>query len=40
MGICVRIDIAKHLHWATAIDDLGQVVVDQRVANDPAASRS
>jgi transposase len=25
------------VHWATAIDDLGQVVLDQRVPNDPAA---
>jgi hypothetical protein len=30
-------DIAKGVHWATAIDDLGQVVLDQRVANEPAA---
>ena len=30
------IDIAKGVHWATAIDDLGRVVVDQRVANEPA----
>jgi transposase len=37
MGIWVGIDIAKHIHWATAIDDLGQVVLDQRVPNDPAA---
>jgi transposase len=37
MGIWVGIDIAKHVHWATAIDDVGQVVLDQRVPNDPAA---
>ncbi|HJU00499.1 MAG TPA: IS110 family transposase [Actinomycetes bacterium] len=37
MGIWVGIDIAKHLHWATAIDDVGQVLLDQRVPNDPAA---
>lgn len=37
MGIWVGIDIAKGVHWATAIDDLGQVVLDQRVVNDPAA---
>ena len=37
MGIWVGIDIAKHVHWATAIDDHGQVLLDQRVANDPAA---
>ena len=36
MGIWVGIDIAKGVHWATAIDDLGRVVVDQRVANEPA----
>jgi transposase len=36
VGIWVGIDIAKGVHWATAIDDLGQVVWDQRVANDPA----
>jgi transposase len=37
MGIWVGIDIAKHVHWASAVDDLGQVVLDQRVPNDPAA---
>jgi transposase len=37
MGIWVGIDIAKGVHWATAIDDLSQVVLDQRVANEPAA---
>jgi transposase len=37
MGTWVGIDVAKHVHWATAIDDLGQVVWDQRVPNDPAA---
>jgi transposase len=35
MGIWVGIDIAKHVHWACAIDDLGQVLVNQRVPNDP-----
>jgi transposase len=37
MGIWVGIDIAKELHWATGIDDRGQVVLDQQVANDPDA---
>jgi transposase len=37
MGIWVGIDIAKRVHWATATDDLGQVVLDRRVPNDPAA---
>jgi transposase len=37
MGIWVGIDIAKEVHWATAIDDRGQVVLDQPVTNDPDA---
>jgi transposase len=37
MGIWVGIDVAKHVHWATAVDDVGQVVLDQRVPNEPAA---
>jgi transposase len=37
MGIWVGIDIAKEVHWATTIDDRGQVVLDQPVANDPDA---
>jgi transposase len=37
MGIWVGIDVAKHVHWATAVDDVGQVVWDQRVPNEPAA---
>jgi transposase len=37
MRIWVGIDVAKHVHWATAIDDGGQVVLNQRVPNEPAA---
>src|SRR5919204_6832121 len=37
MGVWVGIDIAKEVHWATGIDDTGQVVLDRWVANDPAA---
>jgi hypothetical protein len=37
MGIWVGIDIAKEVHWATGIDDRGQVVLDQPVPNDPDA---
>ena len=37
MGIWVGVDIAKEVHWATGIDDRGQVVLDQQVANDPDA---
>ena len=36
MGIWAGIDIAKEVHWATAVDDRGQVVWDRRVGNDPA----
>jgi hypothetical protein len=36
MGIWAGIDIAKEVHWATAVDDRGQVVLDRRVGNDPA----
>ncbi len=31
------IDVAKEIHWATVIGDAGQVLVDRRVQNDPAA---
>jgi transposase len=37
MSVWAGIDIAKQTHWATAVDDRGQVVLDRRVANDPAA---
>ena len=37
MGVWVGIDIAKEIHWATGIDDTGQVVLDRRVPNDPTA---
>jgi transposase len=37
MGIWVGIDIAKEVHWATEIDDRGQILLDQPVANDPDA---
>jgi transposase len=37
MGVWVGIDIAKEIHWATGIDDTGQVVLDGRVPNDPTA---
>jgi transposase len=36
MRIWAGIDIAKEVHWATAVDDRGQVVLDRRVSNDPA----
>jgi hypothetical protein len=37
MAVWVGIDIAKEAHWATAVDDAGQVVLDRRVGNDPPA---
>jgi hypothetical protein len=37
MSIAVGIDIAKEVHWATAIDEAGAILLDQRVANQPAA---
>jgi transposase len=36
MGTWAGIDVAKQVHWATAVDDRGQVLLDRRVANDPA----
>jgi transposase len=37
MGYSIGIDVAKDAHWVTAIDDRGQVVLDQRVENTPPA---
>jgi transposase len=34
MKICVGIDAAKTIHWAVAVDDGGQVVLDRAVEND------
>ena len=36
MRISVGIDIAKEVHWASAVDEAGEIVLDQRVANEPA----
>lgn len=35
--ISVGIDIAKEVHWITAIDEAGTVLVDHKVDNDPVA---
>jgi len=35
--ISVGIDIAKEVHWVTAIDEAGTVLVDRAFDNDPAA---
>jgi transposase len=37
MGAWGGIDVAKEVHWATVIDEAGEVLVDRRVQNDPAA---
>ena len=37
MGVWVGIDVAKEVHWACAVDDNSQVLLDRRVDNDPAA---
>lgn len=36
MPIAVGIDIAKEVHWVTAIDETGEPVLDRRLANMPA----
>ena len=36
MRIAVGIDIAKEVHWVTAIDEAGEVKLDRRVENTPA----
>ncbi len=35
--ISAGIDIAKEVHWITAIDDAGTVLIDHALDNDPAA---
>lgn len=35
MRVSIGIDVAKEVHWATALDDLGQVLLDRRVENTP-----
>lgn len=37
MRICVGIDVAKLVHWATAIDEGGRIALDRAVENNPAA---
>ena len=37
MHIGVGIDIAKEIHWATAIDGDGVVHIDRKVENTPVA---
>jgi transposase len=37
MRVAVGIDVAKTMHWVTAIDDAGTVFIDRSVANEPDA---
>src|SRR4030095_12781694 len=36
MGVWVGIDVAKEVHWACAVDDSGQVLLDRRGGHDTA----
>jgi hypothetical protein len=31
MRVSVGIDVAKEAHWATAVDDLGEVLLERRL---------
>jgi len=35
MRVCVGIDVAKTVHWACAVDEAGQVILDRAVDNSP-----
>lgn len=37
MRVSVGIDIAKQVHWVTAIDETAEIVLDHRLDNSPAA---
>lgn len=37
MQIAVGIDIAKEIHWVSAINQHGEVLLDKGVMNDPEA---
>jgi transposase len=37
MRVWVGIDVAKEVHWVTALSEDGEVVLDRRVANEPGA---
>lgn len=35
MRICIGIDVAKEVHWVTAMNDVGEVLLDRKLLNDP-----
>jgi predicted NBD/HSP70 family sugar kinase len=37
MPVSVGIDIAKEVHWITAIDECGEIRLDHRLDNAPTA---
>jgi len=37
MRIAVGIDVAKEVHWVTAVDDQGEIRMDRKLDNTPAA---
>lgn len=40
MQVAVGIDVAKELHWATAVDERGGELLSSRIDNDPAATQA
>src|SRR5690242_11269863 len=40
MQVWVGVDVGKEIHWATAVDERGSVLIDRRVANDPGSIES
>lgn len=37
MRVCVGTDVAKEVHWASAVDDMGEMLLDRAVRNEPTA---
>ena len=37
MRVSVGVDVAKEVHWASAVDEMGEVLLDRRLPNDPGA---
>ena len=37
MRVAIGIDVAKEVHWVTAVDDQGEIRIDRKLDNTPAA---
>src|SRR5512143_1129539 len=37
MRVAIGIDVAKEVHWVTAVDDQGEIRMDRKLENTPAA---